>query len=291
MPMSPRLLRPRVGVSASHPEVRDWALRVVANGGRASATTIAAMDTFASRIDAESGLRAAILRLNLFCGNSLNAALVPLYRSSSFGGSVVGGATDANFNFVNADFAADGSSGGLTGNGSTKYLDTGFTPADWSSRTSIHLSFSGTGLATSGNSVTIGAISNADQQGTLYALDAYASYVSARAARLSNYTATPLQFPTVSSPGASESHFIGTRTAATAAVIYRGGTSAASNATSVTPSSHTRPLYVFALNSVGTANTFSAARLRMYSIGNGLTAAQALAFSNAVAEFNTALGR
>jgi hypothetical protein len=29
----------------------------------------------------------------------------------------------------------------------------------------------------------------------------------------------------------------------------------------------------------------------MYSIGNGLTAAQALAFSNAVIAFNTELGR
>lgn len=289
MPMSPRLLRPR---STVHPEAQAWATRVIANGGTFGGSTLSAVSKFCRDIDATSGLRAAILRLNLFCGNDLNACLVPLYRAASQAASVIGNTTDTNNNFVSGDFASTGSSGGLTGNGSTKFLNTGFQPSNWSSRTDIHMSFSGTGLETSGDRIAAGAFNNTE--GSIYALDIYAAYVNARAFRASGFSGGPLppaNFPRVTSPGTTESHFIGTRTANNVSRVYRDGTEAANNTVTITASDTTRPIYVFCLNSVGTAVSHTAARMRMYSIGNGLTAAQALAFSNAVAAFNTALNR
>ena len=298
MPMSPRLLRPRAS-GATHPEALDWATRVTANGGTVSSTTLAAVDKFCRDIDAASGLRAAILRLNLFCGNSdasLNAVRTPLYLSGSFGGATIGNTIDTNFNFAQGDYQETGSGGGLKGNGTNKYLATGFQPANFPDRTSVHLSSSGTSLETSGDRAFLGSWDalavQPVSQGTLYSIDIYAAYINARAARFSNFTAgPPVQFPTVTTPGASESHFIGTRTASNLATIYRGGAFAASNSTSVTPVSTAFGFFVFAFNAAGSPSYFSAGRLRMYSIGNGLTAAQALAFSNAVIAFNTALGR
>jgi hypothetical protein len=269
---------------------------VTANGGTVSTNTLAAVSTFCASIDATSGLRAAILRLNLFCGNSdasLNAVRTPLYLSGSLGGATLGNTTDTNFNFAQADYAETGSSGGLKGNGTTKYLNTGVSPSNISSLNSIHLSVSGTSFEVSGDANAIGSYNGgASPGGDIYAVDIYASYVNARAVRLSNYSAPAgPQFPVISSPGTSESHLIGTRTSSNLATMFRGGASAATNSTNVTATSHTRPFFVFALNNTGSPASYTAGRLRMYSIGNGLTAAQALAFSNAVIAFNTTLGR
>lgn len=292
MPMSPRLLRPRAS-GASHAEALDWASRVTANGGTVSSTTLAAVSAFCASIDRESGLRAAILRLNLFCGNSdasLNAVRTPLYRSGSLGGTAIGNAMDTNVNFSDGDYAETGSSGGLKGNGTSKYLDTGAAPSVLSSLTSVHLSYSATSLETSGDRIAVGAYGGTTAAAPdLYSADVYAGYLSARAVRIGNAGTGGVAI--VSSPGTTESHFVGTRTAANASAIYRGGSLAGSNSTTASPTSTTRPFFVFALNQSPSPAAYTAARMRMYSIGNGLTAAQALAFSNAVIAFNTALGR
>jgi hypothetical protein len=92
-----------------------------------SGSTLSAVSKFCVAI-ASAGIRDRFYRLNLFCGTGLNAALVPLYRGPSLGGTQYGGATDTNngpFVGVGTDYAETGASGGLTGNGSTKYLTFG----------------------------------------------------------------------------------------------------------------------------------------------------------------------
>ena len=289
--MSPRLLRPRAS-GASHPEARDWASRVTANGGTVSSTTLAAVDKFCRDIDATSGLRAAILRLNLFCGNSdasLNAVRTPLYLSGSFGGATIGNTTDTNVNFAQADYQETGSGGGLKGNGSTKYLNTGFNYNSLASANNTHLSASATGIETTGDIMLMGSYlfpGDANSLQTLFVLDAWSS------AGGRGFRSTGSQITLFSTSATAEGHMIGTRTANNAAVCYRDGVSAVSNNTAVTASATAaRPTLIFAAMNGTTVGNYTAARLRMYSIGNGLTAAQALAFSNAVIAFNTALGR
>lgn len=63
--------------------------------------------------------RSKIKRLNAFVTDALTGMLVPMVRSG-------GAAKDTNHNFVSGDFNV---ASGLTGNGSSKYLDTGFDPA------------------------------------------------------------------------------------------------------------------------------------------------------------------
>jgi hypothetical protein len=288
MPLSPRLLRPRASGTSVHPEALDWVTRVTANGGTVSTNTLAAVSTFCTSINAASGLRAAMLRLNLFCGNSdasLNAVRTPLYLSGSFGGTAIGNTTDTNFNFVAGDYQETGSGGGLKGDGSTKYLATGFNYNSLTA-TSTHMSISGTSLET--------AVNDRMAMGTflvvgpsLFVLD-ITTGISARGFR--STTAAQTLFSHANAT--AESHMVGTRTADAAAAVYRGGIAAVSSAAASGATTSNSLIPVFAATNTSNAIAqHTSARLRMYSIGNGLTAAQVLAFSNAVIAFNTALGR
>lgn len=291
-PMSPRLLRPRQSL---HPEAADWAARVTAAGATYSGTTLTAVSKFCRSIDA-AGIRSKFLRVNLFCGNSITAALIPLYRSSAYGGAVVGNATDTNNNFVSADFQETQSGGGLKGNGTTKYLNTGLTPNDIPTQTSVHVSFSATDLETAstaynttGDRFIIGSYATAEN--TVYDM-AVTAFINATAnVRMFRVGSFNNVASTSSTGRTSESHMLGTQTSATSLTLYADGQSVGSNSTARSPVGSTRPWYVFAHNLNNTAGLFTAARMRMYSIGNGITASEALAFRNAVVAFNTSLAR
>jgi hypothetical protein len=286
--------RVAAGYSPTHAETASWLSRVIANSGSASDATLQALDAFCTAIDAQSGLRGQIARLNLFCGDNLSAALVPLYQAESAGATAKGNSTDVNSGatpFSAGSYAATGSSGGLTGNGSA-YLNTGLTNSNCATSTSGHLSFSATGLTESAK-VIMGTTKDSDSStvddvcmnvnvgGSFGIVDVY------RRGSFSDSTVN-------TSPKTSYSHWIGTQTSSTSRVLYSSGTAimtSTSGASSLTLNS-THPYYIFATNlNNGAGAAVISAPIRMYSIGAGLTAAQAAAFSSAVAAFNTALGR
>lgn len=286
------------GVSAArgsyfHVEALDWQSRVVTNGGSVSASTLQAVSAFCRAID-DANIRDCFLRLNLFCGTGLAAALVPLYRGASLSGTQYGNTTDTNTNFVSGDYTETGTSGGLKGNGTSKYLNTGLAPSDLASRSSLHMSCSGTSLETSGDRSALGVYGTTNAEGQIYSLDLWAAYAASRCARFSAFTtsgSTPVNFPFVTTPSTAESHFIATRTANNDCRIFQGSSQSALQTATVTPATTTRPVFVFALNDRGTATAYTAAALRMYSIGNGLTASQCASFSLAVLNFHNALSR
>ena len=99
----------------------NWALRVVANGGaQPSNSTIAALDTFYDTLVA-SNIAAKMKSVNCYASDSLTACLTPL---------IVGSGYDPwrNTNFVDGDLDTNG----LAGNGTTKFLDPGFSPPGFS---------------------------------------------------------------------------------------------------------------------------------------------------------------
>lgn len=262
----------------------DWVSRVVAAGDTVSSGTQSAALTFLQAIYA-ANLRGVFLRLNLFAGNSLTAALVPLIRSTSYGGPLIGSASDTNINFVSGDYSE---STGLKGNGSSKYLSTGVTTESLPSAISVHLAASGTSISTSGAATLVGSF-----DGTAASLCSMESSItvsgSSRTAFRSG-TFTDGQFPVVT-PSANESHVVGTRTSATAAALYRGGSSVATSTTRTVASVSARSLHVFASSNGASVSNYNAARLTSYSIGTGLTASQVSAYSTALIAFNAALGR
>jgi len=287
------VITPTFSISYLHLEAQNWSSRVIANGGTASLFTLTAVSAFCDAIDAQSGLRSAITRLNLFCGDSLNACLVPLYLAESFGAAAKGNTTDTNNGpFGSGDYVESGASGGLTGNDTTKYLDTGL-PQNAVATSSSHLSVSGTGFSNTKEDVSVGAYNGAETNIHDLTHRVPTSVVDGNIRcqhRCGSFVAANAQTADIRT---SEIHLIGSRTSASAAALYRAGTLVASSTQSNSSASYVsnRSYFVFALNNVGSANPLTAARLRMYSIGSGLTASQASAFSTAVNTFNIALGR
>lgn len=112
---------------SSHKEVKNFINRVYANGGSISQDTIDKVTDFCYDID-NAGLRSKLWRLNLFCGNNVNAATVPLYRGPDPLGQFYGNPVDVNNGpFVGTDYNERGPNGGLKNNRvNSKYLNTGF---------------------------------------------------------------------------------------------------------------------------------------------------------------------
>ena len=284
MAMSPRLLRPRAS-SGYGLDARDWQSRVSANGGTVSASTMKAVDTFCKAI-VTAGLRDRFFRLNLFAGTGLSAALVPLFRGTSLGGTQVGNTTDTNVGpFVSGDYVETGATGGLIGNGSSKYLNTGFNPVTASASDSdFHLwaytsggEASGTtrgvmGNVTGSNETFLGWVGGGTQENGVIA-------GSGVARRLLGGGALSGSLAVVASSGK------------TLQAYYNGSASAGGTATA-TNSFADLPMFVFALNSSGSPTQYTLARrFRAYSFGLGLSGSQATAYHTALTTFQTALTR
>jgi hypothetical protein len=270
-----------------HHEAIDWATRASSNGGVISTTTIRAVSDFCRSINA-NGLRSSMYRLNLFCGGNLSAALVPLYRSTSFGGTVIGNSTDTNVNFVSGDHAETGSSAGLTGNGTNKYLNTGF-PANTIAAGSMHL---GAGIAAADTSTAtfrtlIGAYSGV----------ANSVGLTSRTNNATEYAACLTRFGTVSDTfgdniGTTGGFLAVGNIVASWPTMYRNGVASGATATTSQnyPAAHS--LFVFAVNVYGSsASNYSAARLNWYSFGASMTSGQVSSFNAALTAFSSALSR
>jgi len=288
MPMSARLLRPRS--TGFHPEAQAWRNAVIANGGTVSGSTLTAVSNFCRSIDA-AGIRSRFYRLNLFCGTGLSAALVPLYRGQSRTGTQFGDTTDTNNGpFVSGDYVETGSTGGLNGNGTSKFLATGLNPFDAGMvETDFHTSgYFRESINTSG--VFIGCVNSAAQRGVIFhpAFQTLGMYV-----RFGGLVNSGIENGTLS---ARSGFLLGVRRPGGAG--FRNGANI--NATSVTTgslawnaSSASPALFVFNRNDQQAvpSNQYFAGRSQAYSIGLSMTDQQAADFHTAMQAFQTALTR
>jgi hypothetical protein len=282
--MNNRLLRP---IASVHPEAADWASRVRAEGGSVKNATLRAVSKFCADIDA-AGIRSKIWRLNLLCGDSdasLFAVRTPLYRGPSRTGTQYGNTTDTNNAFQQADYTETGASGGLKGNGSSKYLDTGFEQSNIT-LADVHLSVGYNDLETSYGDIRI-LIGSFNSLQTDFIVLRQAS----GSGNLEFFAATFVNAATAG-PASSATQSMGVRSALASATLYRDGSSVGTNPDSVgSVATSNRSYWVFGNNNGGSLQLPTAARIRMYSIGQAIDAAGASAFNSAVAAFNTALGR
>lgn len=104
--------------------VTDWNNRVIANGGTAEPSVLVALQQFDADI---SSIRSKIVRFNPFAGNNLSSALVPFYYNTDGSSTPVGNSTDANTNFVSADYSVSGGLGDASN--TNKFLSTGVNPS------------------------------------------------------------------------------------------------------------------------------------------------------------------
>ena len=285
MSMSPRLLRPR---QTLHPEAASWASRVVANGGTVSGTTLSAVDKFCKAI-ASAAIRDRFYRMNLFCGTGLNAALVPLYRGPSLGGTQYGNATDTNNAFVGVgtDYAETGASGGLTGNGTTKYLNTGFNVDQLPGAANCHLSSFITGTQDIASARTlVGVLFNG-------LTDRYRLFLQLAGSTAPNYGIQTELGKANSAFSANRTNtngglILASRTSTTLLTLYDDAVSIGTTETSTAETTGASPFFVFARN--GPTEYYNG-RMAAYSIGAGMTADQVTAYNTAIQAFQTAMGR
>jgi hypothetical protein len=269
-----------------HPEAVAWRDAVVDNGGSVSGATLAAVSDFCNAIDA-AGIRDRFYRLNLFCGTSdasLVAPRVPLYRGPSLGGTQYGNALDTNNNFVQGDYAETGASGGLIGNTTTKYLDTGLATDALPQVTTGHLSFWTRGGSVSGVRRPIGT--EATVQANRFFIDRRPVANGGDLIHWGSLAAGG------SADDATAGLFSGSRTSATDLRLYKDGVQVgATQPGSSTMTATDKPFFVFAGNLNGTPGVFYERRMASYSIGDGMTASQMLAYYNALNTFMGALSR
>jgi hypothetical protein len=256
-----------------------WRNAVIANGGTVSGSTLAAVSQFCLAIDA-AGIRDRFYRLNLFCGNGLSAALVPLYRGPSRTGTQFGLTTDANVGpFVAGDYTL---ATGLTGNGSNKYLQTGVSSSAWITGGNVQSHLAVYKRTSVNSGVLLSARSSA--LGNTWEFGAGGNILGG----------TSGTFPV---PGSHDSFIGATRLTNTVSVTFRRTVLSAEVTVSGSVTGTSIPFAVFARNDQATdtnaytVNLFSNQTLAAYSIGSGLSAAQIALYDAAMQAFQTALGR
>jgi hypothetical protein len=286
MPMNARLLRP---ISTTHPEAQVWRNAVIANGGTVSGSTLLAVSRFCRDIDA-AGIRSKFRRLNLFCGNSdasLNAVRTPLYRGESRAGTQYGNALDTNVNFVEGDYAETGASGGLLGNGSSKYLDTGFNVDQLPGAANCHIASYIRGTQDIASARTLlGVLFNG-------VTDRYRLFLQLSGSSAPNYgiqtelgkaNSAIVNNRTNTNGGL----LIASRTSTTSLALYDDAVSIGTNAVSTAETTGAAPFFVFARN--GPVEYYNGI-MAGYSIGAGLSGAEVTSYYDAMNTFQTALGR
>jgi hypothetical protein len=275
--------------TVSNADAQDWINRVYANGGTVSASTAAAVNQFCNDIDYGVGgvsIRDRFYRMGIFAGSNLNAALVPLYRGPSLGGTQYGGTTDTNLGspaFLTGDYNETGASGGLNNSARTKYLDTGFA-TNTLSVGNRHLSAYARTWPNATYDDFLGSenplLANQFCLGHQNAGDAVSFAFGSNTARINSG---------VISSGAN---WLGVESSTASGVIYRNGVSAVSGSlTTASPTSAS--IFVFASNRASGPNATDlfGGTLGGYSIGLSMTAPQAAAYNTAMQAFQTALTR
>lgn len=283
-----------------HPDVDAWLDRVSSNGGTVSSSTIVALTNFCNSVD-NAGLRNKFYRLNLFCGNNLAAALVPLYTGPNrYDKPQYGSSTDINYNFIESNYNETGSSAGLTSSGGdpaqinvgTQYIDTTLKASEiipiGQPTNNMHLAgtISCTALSNAGQIIFYNTLAYVDIYSlTVQLLNGYANIRGMIGSQSINSQIVP-QFTGLVSPA---QHIMTSRISSNDARNYQSGTQ--SGSTNITPisttNSSTLPFLLFRQSQ----GYYSNMRLTDYSIGLGLTSSEALAYYNILQTFQTALNR
>jgi hypothetical protein len=260
--------------STLHPECRSWISRVLSNGGTVSTSTANAVNTFCNAIDS-AGLRDRFYRLNLFAGTGLSAALVPLYRGQSLGGTQFGGTTDTNTNFTSTDYSE---TTGLLNATGTKFLSTGVTSSQLPA-SSGHVSWSYTNNSFAATGFAWGTIHNTG---------AYRTYCFISNASSQSFSVASGNFSEVSSFASAYGRWLASRTSLSMLSAYRNGSGIANDTRTVTATTGGTDQFLVFRSAGGSGSRFG---MNYYGFGESMTAAQAASFDSAVSAFLTALGR
>jgi hypothetical protein len=264
---------------AGDADVAAWMVRVGSAGGTVSSPTQAAVAAFVASAKS-SGYWTKFRRLNLMCGDAA-AALVPLVNAS-------GASVDTNVASMSYSEAA-----GFSTNGTTSYLNTGYTPSEATGGLSMYLRTTQASTTTgrvfmgcrdSGATQVFRLAGNTAGSGTNTA----GSYSGAWGGVVGASNVQP-----TGTGGNTAGMYHVSRTSSTLSTLYKNGSSVGTMATSTTPGSAANALYVGCNNSAGTAAAWleAASAIGAYGIDSGMTSGEAADYRTHMQTFQTALSR
>lgn len=261
-----------LGTTGLSAEALAYRANIAAAGSSISAVQLAAVNAFIVGCKAD-GVWTKLKDVGTFTGANLTAALVKIkgLHATSY----------VNSNFVSGDYTL---TTGLKGNGTTKSLATGVVP-------SVDLTIHSTHLALYDRSLITGTIHAAGAGETTASFDIYHPY-SDRKLYSDQYNNSTAEIGSAAQVDSTPVGFIvGTKTAATAHVLYKDGASVASGSTNA-GSLPAVEVTVFARNAPGPAPTeFSTHYLSFFSVGDGLSAGDVTALTARVQTLQHALSR
>lgn len=114
--------KPASSAGSTDPDADDWIDRVIANSGTASVATQDAVNTLVLSLKA-ANLWTKIIRMNLFCGDQLAAALVPLKKDA---GDTLDAIVGSNHTYSEANGIAQTQTGDPS---KLEYITTGLNPS------------------------------------------------------------------------------------------------------------------------------------------------------------------
>jgi len=270
-------------LSSIDPETASWLARVDSAGGTVSDSIIEAVDDYVKEIKGlkfqSVSIRSLILRENWFCGD-LNSAFVPIFRNSGTGSAILGSVQDINRNYPLTGYNETGPESGLKGNGSNRYIETGFTPLLVNELPKNDVHFMVYSMSNFNDAGRLGCRnSNGD------ALYLYPRYTNGYA-YLNINSVTESNFPTLSANG----YIMGQRYSSQLLNGYYNDVLV----NSIPNNSLNKPnvpITIGAFNNNGVIGNYMSMRLGGYSIGKSLTQVQQLIHYNAVQRLMTRLGR
>ncbi len=219
------------------------------------------------------GLWSLIDEIYPYCGSSLNGALVKFKNAVGSPGVMT------NHNFVGGDYAERGSSGGLTSDGSTKYLDTGLIG------TSLHLNghmcaYRPAIAAQSVQWCPIGVVT----VGNEFLIVGDAGNVNTRCAWGQTVVA---QYNPIATPGLWTVDRLGS----SFLTLRHNGQTIALSGTATTGVLQAYNVFAFCGNNTGVATGFFAGRIGYHSVGASMTGVQGIAYYQAIFDLQSELGR
>lgn len=264
--------------------VGGWIQRILAAGGSApSVGSQSAVHTLCTSLWS-AGIITKFISAIPLVSDSLIAACTPIIK-------LEGNSSWTNHNFVSGDLTVNG----LIGNGSTKYLETGFIP-------------NASSYMTSGSAGLIAYVHTDSATGVQTEIGGYGAAFNSFTGLLTHYNTSHNLWGMWrysgngndalidwTNPSPATGYYSGQRTATNASAVYfaNSGTAHASLATgagAIAGSPTEYALYGFAANGVGTPTDYGAKRLSFLAITTGMSSADSSAAYTAIQAFRTALG-
>ena len=268
-----------VHLAALELDVPLWMQRVTANGGHYTSLSVVANDTV---VKMARPIYSKLLRVNTYTGGDLAACVIPLVNV----GLAMGDTKDTAQNFVSGDYSE---STGLTGDGSSKYMSTGFVPiTHWTSDNDCSYgAYLRTNTSDAGWILGINLASGATNEprmvislsGTLNAASLFSTVGGSD--------------QTVATDTNGLGHYLASRTASNSLILYRNGSNQASTTTPTGSrgSDVNVGFFVHARNNQAFPNFCSNRAFGGYHFCKGLSASEVAILYSAIQAGQRVLGR